>query len=91
MFSVDCFILSQKKQSRLSDTFLFLFLQLDSHGVHQQVLKITGETAESFRFHLQHFIKQAAFIDGSGVQLGDGGWLIPSNDGTVGKEEFYRY
>lgn len=91
VFLVDCFILSQQKQNHPLDTFLFLLLQLDSHGVHQQVLKITGETAESFRFRLQQFIKQEAFIDGSGVQLGDGGWLVPSNDGTVGKEEFYRY
>lgn len=54
------------------------------------MLKISGETAEYFRFRLQQFIKQEEFIDGSGVQLGDGGWLIPSNEGTVGKEEFYR-
>ncbi|CAJ1065080.1 breast cancer type 2 susceptibility protein [Xyrichtys novacula] len=64
--------------------------QLYGYGVHQYVCEITGETAESFRFRLQHFIKQEAFIDGGGVQLADGGWLIPSNDGTAGKQEFYR-
>ncbi|XP_070762067.1 breast cancer type 2 susceptibility protein [Enoplosus armatus] len=64
--------------------------QLYGHGVHQQVYEITSETAESFRFNLRQFIKQEAFIDGGGVQLADGGWLIPSNDGTAGKEEFYR-
>ncbi len=53
--------------------------------------EITSETAESFRFNLQQFVKLEAYIDGGGVQLADGGWLIPSNDGTAGKEEFYRY
>lgn len=52
---------------------------------------ITSETAESFRFNLQQFVNQKAFIDGGGVQLADGGWLIPSSDGMAGKEEFYRY
>ncbi|XP_041797388.1 breast cancer type 2 susceptibility protein [Chelmon rostratus] len=64
--------------------------QLYSHGVHQHVYEVTSETAESFCFSLQQFIKQEAFIDRGGVQLADGGWLIPSNDGTAGKEEFHR-
>ncbi|XP_028429066.1 breast cancer type 2 susceptibility protein isoform X2 [Perca flavescens] len=64
--------------------------QLYGHGVHQHVCEITSETAESFRFNLQQFLKQEAFIDGGGVQLADGGLLIPSNDGTAGKEEFHR-
>ncbi|XP_033486911.2 breast cancer type 2 susceptibility protein [Epinephelus lanceolatus] len=64
--------------------------QLYGHGVHQHVYGITSETAESFRFSLQQFIKQEAFIDGGGVQLADGGWLIPRRDGTAGKEEFHR-
>lgn len=51
---------------------------------------ITSETAEAFRFPLKLFVKQEALIDAGGVQLADGGWLIPSNDGTAGKEEFYR-
>ncbi|XP_068440635.1 breast cancer type 2 susceptibility protein isoform X2 [Clinocottus analis] len=64
--------------------------QLYGHGVHQHVCEISGETAESFRFHLKQFIKREAFPGGGGVQLADGGWLIPSKDGTAGKEEFYR-
>ncbi|KAM6987406.1 breast cancer type 2 susceptibility protein [Tautogolabrus adspersus] len=64
--------------------------QLYESGVHQHVCEITSETAESFRFRLQQFIRQEAFTDGGGVQLADGGWLIPSNDGTAGKQEFYR-
>lgn len=70
--------------------FCFFFFQLYSHGVHQHVCDITSETAESFRFNLQQFISQEAFTDGGGVQLADGGWLIPSSDGMAGKEEFYR-
>ncbi|KAF3847488.1 hypothetical protein F7725_020516 [Dissostichus mawsoni] len=64
--------------------------KLYGHGVHQHVCEITSETAESFRFNLQQFIRREALIEGSGVQLADGGWLIPSKDGTAGKEEFYR-
>lgn len=70
---------------------MVLIFQLYGHGVHQHVYEITSETAESFRFNLQQFIKKEAFIDGGGVQLADGGWLIPCNDGTAGKQEFYRY
>lgn len=65
--------------------------QLYGYGVHQLVSEITSETAETFRFSLQQFFKLEALIDGGGVQLADGGWLIPSNDGTAGKEEFYKY
>ncbi|KAF3693199.1 Breast cancer type 2 susceptibility protein Fanconi anemia group D1 protein [Channa argus] len=59
-------------------------------GVQQHVTEVTSETAENFRFSLLQFLKQEAFIDNGGVQLGDGGWLITSKDGTAGKEEFYR-
>lgn len=52
---------------------------------------ITSETAEAFRFLLKQFVKRETLMDAGGVQLADGGWLIPSNDGTAGKEEFYRY
>ncbi|XP_061576559.1 breast cancer type 2 susceptibility protein [Cololabis saira] len=64
--------------------------QLYAYGVHKHATEITSETAESFRFNLLQFIKHEAFLDGGGVQLADGGWLIPSNDCTAGKEEFYR-
>lgn len=30
-------------------------------------------------------------MEAGGIQLADGGWLIPSEDGTAGKDEFYRY
>ncbi|XP_054456800.1 breast cancer type 2 susceptibility protein isoform X2 [Anoplopoma fimbria] len=64
--------------------------QLYGHGVHQHVCEISSETAESFRFDLKQFLKQIALLDGGGVQLADGGWLIPSKDWTAGKEEFHR-
>ncbi|XP_042270283.1 breast cancer type 2 susceptibility protein [Thunnus maccoyii] len=64
--------------------------QLYGYGVHQHVSEITGDNAQSFRFSLQQFLKQEAFINEGGVQLADGGWLIPSKNGTAGKEEFYR-
>ncbi|XP_028321450.1 breast cancer type 2 susceptibility protein isoform X2 [Gouania willdenowi] len=64
--------------------------QLYSHGVHNHVSEVSSETAESFRFSLLQYFKKDVFADNGGVQLGDGGWLIPSNDGTAGKEEFYR-
>ncbi|KAM7412802.1 hypothetical protein PAMA_020266 [Pampus argenteus] len=64
--------------------------QLYLYGVHQHVSEITSETAQFFRFSLQQFLKQEAFVDNGGVRLADGGWLIPSKNGTAGKEEFYR-
>ncbi|XP_054884160.1 breast cancer type 2 susceptibility protein [Poeciliopsis prolifica] len=59
-------------------------------GVHKYVPEITGENAESFRFNLLQFVKQETLANGGGVQLADGGWLIPRDDWTAGKEEFYR-
>ncbi|KAM9318754.1 breast cancer type 2 susceptibility protein [Pholidichthys leucotaenia] len=64
--------------------------QLYEYGVHWHVSEITSETAESFRFNMWQFIKQEAFTDEGGIQLADGGWLVPSEDGTAGREEFYR-
>lgn len=64
--------------------------QLYEYGVHQQWSAISSETAKSFRFNLLNFHKQEALTEAGGVQLADGGWLIPRNDGTAGKEEFYK-
>lgn len=73
-----------------ADSYASAF-QLYSHGVHQRAHEITGETAEAFRFSLKQFVKPEALMEAGGIQLADGGWLIPSEDGTAGKEEFYRY
>lgn len=73
------------------DMFVLFIFQLYGLGVPLNVLEITSETAKSFRFSLQQFVKLESLMDKGGVQLADGGWLIPRNDGTAGKEEFYRY
>ncbi|XP_032467084.1 breast cancer type 2 susceptibility protein isoform X3 [Phocoena sinus] len=42
------------------------------------------------QFHTQDYFGKESLWAGKGIQLADGGWLIPSNDGMAGKEEFYR-
>nr|XP_043887864.1 breast cancer type 2 susceptibility protein isoform X3 [Solea senegalensis] len=64
--------------------------QLYECGVHQHVCEISSENAEMFRFSLKQFLNMEVFTEHGGVQLADGGWLVPSNDGTAGKQEFYR-
>ncbi|XP_061916438.1 breast cancer type 2 susceptibility protein [Entelurus aequoreus] len=64
--------------------------QLYEYGVHRHVSQITSETAEAFCFKLQQFYNKDAFADEGAVQLADGGRLIPSRDGSAGKEQFYR-
>ncbi|KAL0973569.1 hypothetical protein UPYG_G00206250 [Umbra pygmaea] len=63
--------------------------QLYGYGVHRYVAEISSENSEAFRFVCKNFFRNDAFIDGR-IQLGDGGWLIPNDDGTAGKYEFYR-
>ncbi|KAM8803144.1 breast cancer type 2 susceptibility protein [Rhynchonycteris naso] len=60
--------------------------QLYMYGVSKHCIKVNSKNAESFQFHTQDYFGKA----GLGTQLADGGWLIPSNDGKAGKEEFYR-
>lgn len=64
--------------------------QVYEYGVHRHVCNITSETAEAFRFRLELFFNRDAFTDESSIQLADGGRLIPSKDGTAGKEQFCR-
>uniref|UniRef100_A0A9J7ZSF9 BRCA2 DNA repair associated n=1 Tax=Cyprinus carpio carpio TaxID=630221 RepID=A0A9J7ZSF9_CYPCA len=64
--------------------------ELYQHGVHHNVLQITSENAESFRFDCNDFFKHELLMESGGLQLADGGWLVPDNKGTVGKDEFYR-
>ncbi|XP_047676855.1 breast cancer type 2 susceptibility protein isoform X2 [Tachysurus fulvidraco] len=64
--------------------------QLYQHGVSFNVSQITSENAESFRFSCDEFFKREVLRDTGGIQLADGGWLIPDNKGMLGKEEFYR-
>ncbi|XP_069046248.1 breast cancer type 2 susceptibility protein isoform X2 [Lepisosteus oculatus] len=64
--------------------------QLYVCGVNRCVLEISSENAESFRFSCRDHFGIEFFSAGNGVQLADGGCLIPDNKGTAGKEEFYR-
>lgn len=71
-------------------SWFFSSLQLYKYGVQRGVFQISSENAESFRFRYADYFSQETLIAEGGVQLADGGWLIPDNGGTVGKEEFYR-
>ncbi|XP_058132956.1 breast cancer type 2 susceptibility protein isoform X1 [Dasypus novemcinctus] len=64
--------------------------QLYMYGVSKHCIKINSKNAESFQFHAQDYFGKEGLWAGQGIQLADGGWLIPSNDGKAGKEEFYR-
>ncbi|XP_054649149.1 breast cancer type 2 susceptibility protein [Dunckerocampus dactyliophorus] len=64
--------------------------QLYEYGVLQHVSQITSDTAEAFRFNLLQFYGKNALADKGAVQLVDGGRLVPSRDGSAGKEQFYR-
>ncbi|XP_023596105.1 breast cancer type 2 susceptibility protein [Trichechus manatus latirostris] len=64
--------------------------QLYMCGVPKHCVKINSKNAESFQFHVRDYFGKEALRAGKGIQLADGGWLIPSNDGMAGKEEFYR-
>lgn len=64
--------------------------QLYMFGVSKHCVKINSKNAGSFQFLTQDYFGKEALLAGKGIQLADGGWLIPSNDGKAGKEEFYR-
>uniref|UniRef100_A0A8C6CQS7 BRCA2 DNA repair associated n=1 Tax=Moschus moschiferus TaxID=68415 RepID=A0A8C6CQS7_MOSMO len=64
--------------------------QLYMYGVSKHCVKINSKNAEAFQFHTQDYFGKEGLRTGKGIQLADGGWLIPSNDGKAGKEEFYR-
>ncbi|GCB69423.1 hypothetical protein scyTo_0013969, partial [Scyliorhinus torazame] len=64
--------------------------QLYVYGVSRSTLGVQAENAESFQINSREFLSEELFKTGSGVQLADGGWLIPDNNGMAGKSEFYR-
>ena len=70
--------------------FPSVLCQLYEHGVHQLVWAVTADNAESFRLPFRRFFRCETLGERGGVQLADGGWLVPQDDWTVGKEEFYR-
>ncbi|XP_042541601.1 breast cancer type 2 susceptibility protein [Dipodomys spectabilis] len=64
--------------------------QLYMYGISKHCIKINSKNAESFQFHTEDYFSKEDLHSGKGIQLADGGWLIPSEDGKAGKEEFYR-
>ncbi|KAM7179829.1 breast cancer type 2 susceptibility protein isoform 2-T2 [Macrochelys suwanniensis] len=64
--------------------------QLHMYGVSKHCIKVNSINAESFQFFIQDFFSKEYLLAGHGIQLADGGWLIPTDGGKAGKEEFYR-
>ncbi|XP_019380064.1 PREDICTED: breast cancer type 2 susceptibility protein isoform X2 [Gavialis gangeticus] len=64
--------------------------QLYMYGVSKHCIQVNSINAESFEFLIQDFFSEEYFLSGHGVQLADGGWLIPTDEGRAGKNEFYR-
>lgn len=60
------------------------------YGVSKACISVNSKNAEYFQFAIEDHFGKEALCSGKGFQLADGGWLIPSNDGKAGKEEFYR-
>lgn len=70
--------------------FSYSLEQLHMFGVLKNSIGINSENAESFQFDcLDHFSKDLLFA-GHGIQIADGGWLIPTDNHKAGKEELYR-
>ncbi|XP_077197948.1 breast cancer type 2 susceptibility protein isoform X2 [Paroedura picta] len=64
--------------------------QLYMFGVSKQCIKINSSNAEDFQFLIQDFFSKEYFLEKDGIQLADGGYLVPTDDGKAGKDEFYR-
>ncbi|MEE6472506.1 hypothetical protein FKM82_009628 [Ascaphus truei] len=64
--------------------------QLYRYGVVKNLLGVNSETAATFQFHCSDYFTKHSLLSGNGVQLADGGWLIPTDQGKAGKEEIYR-
>ncbi|NXI07131.1 BRCA2 protein, partial [Irena cyanogastra] len=64
--------------------------ELYTYGVSKQCVQVNSTNAESFQFLIKDFFSKEYLLAGNGMQLADGGWLIPTDEGKVGKKEFYR-
>jgi len=60
-------------------------------GVSKHCIQVNSTNAESFQFLIKDFFSKEYLLAGNGMQLADGGWLIPTDEGKAGKKEFYRY
>ncbi|XP_063160798.1 breast cancer type 2 susceptibility protein [Candoia aspera] len=63
--------------------------QLYAFGVSKQCIKISSTNAEDFQFLIQDFFGRKYFLENHEIQLADGGYIIPNDEGKAGKEEFY--
>lgn len=70
--------------------FPSVFFQLYTYGVSKQCVQVNSTNAESFQFLIKDFFSKEYLLAGNGMQLADGGWLIPTDEGKAGKKEFYR-
>ncbi|OCT96028.1 breast cancer type 2 susceptibility protein isoform X1 [Xenopus laevis] len=64
--------------------------QLYKYGVVKNHIGVSSEKASSFQFHCSYYFTKELLLSGNGVQLADGGWLIPTDQGKAGKGEIYR-
>ncbi|NWV69150.1 BRCA2 protein, partial [Malurus elegans] len=64
--------------------------ELYTYGVSKQCIQVNSINAESFQFLIKDFFSEEYLLAGNGMQLADGGWLIPTDEGKAGKKEFYR-
>ncbi|XP_075598159.1 breast cancer type 2 susceptibility protein [Balearica regulorum gibbericeps] len=64
--------------------------ELYTYGVSKHCVQVNSTNAESFQFLIKDFFSKEYLLAGNGMQLADGGWLIPTDDGKAGKKEFYR-
>ncbi|XP_068868421.1 breast cancer type 2 susceptibility protein isoform X5 [Aphelocoma coerulescens] len=64
--------------------------ELYKYGVSKQCIQVNSTNAESFQFLIEDFFSKEYLLAGNGMQLADGGWLIPTDEGKAGKKEFYR-
>ncbi|NWW72470.1 BRCA2 protein, partial [Climacteris rufus] len=64
--------------------------ELYMYGVSKYCIQVNSTNAESFQFLIKDFFSKEYLLAGNGMQLADGGWLIPTDEGKAGKNEFYR-
>ncbi|NXI62804.1 BRCA2 protein, partial [Anseranas semipalmata] len=64
--------------------------ELYRYGVSKHCIQVNSTNAESFQFLIKDFFSKEYLLAGNGMQLADGGWLIPTDEGKAGKKEFYR-
>uniref|UniRef100_A0A8C5QT61 Tower domain-containing protein n=1 Tax=Leptobrachium leishanense TaxID=445787 RepID=A0A8C5QT61_9ANUR len=64
--------------------------QLYVLGVVKSSLGINSENSESFQFSCLDYFTKDCLLSENGVQIADGGWLVPAGNLRAGKEEFYR-